>query len=206
MRLTLIGPGNIPYHYYELLKISEREFELELKKIAKAIVNSGAEIELLPDKGVCIELARLYKKQKGKKIIGTVPKSDEKIGIKHLELYINEQINKTSLFDQIIDSGDWYKHDMTKALFGDAVLCLGKSPGVEIEINGAIYLYSFLERIKLHPEIRAGKNYTIFIYSPFIVGEKLSIEDEAYILKSKISLRYIKDPEQLEQELKNFSN
>lgn len=215
MRLTLIGPGNIPNHYYEFLKINEREFDLELEKIAKAIVDSNSEIELLPDKGVCIEIARLYKKQKGKKIIGTVPKSDEKIGIKHLEPYINEQINNTPLFDQIIDSGDWYKHDMTKALFGNAILYLGSSPGSDLERNGSIYLFKLLSGNKkgiqiagkfINPEIKADSNYTVFVYTPFLKNKKLTPEDEFYLKKYGIRLAYIKDSNQLKQELEKFPN
>jgi len=34
MRLSLIGPGNVEFHYQELLKISKTKLESELEKIA----------------------------------------------------------------------------------------------------------------------------------------------------------------------------
>jgi hypothetical protein len=77
MRLSLIGPGKIDLHYQKFLNISKERFTEEIKEIAKAIADSGAEIEFLPDKGVSLEIAKIYKQQKGKKVIAVLPKSDK---------------------------------------------------------------------------------------------------------------------------------
>lgn len=214
MRLSLIGPGNIEFHYYQLLGLAKPKFESRIETIAKAIADSDSEIELLPDKGVCIEIARIYKKLNGKKVIGVVPKSDQKIGIDHLIPYINEKLENKALFDEIIDSGDWYKHDMTKALFGNAVLYLGSSPGSDLEMNGSVYLFKLLSGNKkgieiagkfIHPEIKANSNYTIFVYSPFLKNKKLPLEYEEYFKKYNIKLVYINNSQELKKELENFS-
>ncbi len=213
MRLALIGPGNIEFHFQKLLGISKQKFNSELEKIAQSFVNSNIELECLPDKGISFTLAKLYKQKGGQKVIATIPKSDKTFGIKHLEPYINEKINNKPIFDETIDSGDWFKHDMTKALFGDAILYLGRSPGTDLEKNGAEYLYKIMTGNKkgvevagkfIHPKIKAGKNFTIFVYSPFLKNKKLSFEDEAYLKKDKIKLVYIKNPNHLEKELKKF--
>ena len=214
MRLSLIGPGKIELHYQKFLNMPKEKLVKEINEIAKAIADSGAEIEFLPDKGISFEIAKSYKQQKGKKVIAVLPKSDKTFGIKHLEPYLNEKINNNPIFDEIIDSENWFKHDLTKALFGDAVLFLGKSPGTELERNGAVYLLHIMKGLKenvnvslrnLNPELRANNNYTIFIYSPFIIGGKLSKEDELYLKEYNINLIYIKNPKQLKEELEKIT-
>jgi len=139
MRLSLIGPGDIKFHYNKLL----------------------------PNRGISLEIAKLYKKKGGKKVIGAFPKSDKTFGIEHLKQYINEKVEGKSLFDEIIDSGDWFKHDLIKGLLGQAVLYLGSSPGADGERHYAVYLYKLIQRFKdgieisakrIHPEIKAGNN------------------------------------------------
>jgi len=212
MRLSLIGPGDIEFHYQKLLKIPKQKLNSELEKIAQSLVNSGVEIELLPDRGVNFKIAKLYKQKGGKKVIASIPKSDKIIGIKHLEPYINEKIKNKPLFDEVIDSGDWFKHDLIKGLFGNAILYLGSSPGADGERHYAVYLYKLISGYKngveagkfIHPEIKAGKNFTIFVYSPFLKNKELPAEDKEYMKKFNINLIYIKNPKHLEEELKKF--
>jgi hypothetical protein len=208
-----MGPGDIEFHFHQLLGLKEREFRSELEKIAQSLVDSGVELELLPDKGICIELAKLYKQKGGKRVTGTIPKSDTTFGTKHLEQYANEQVNGKPLFNEIINSGDWFKHDLIKGLLGNAILYLGASPGTDGERNYAIYLYKLISRFKegveisgkrIHPEIRAGKDFSIFVYSPFLKAGKLAEEDEAYCKKFGINLVYVKNPEDLKQKLSNI--
>lgn len=213
MRLVLIGPGDIEFHYNELLNLDKNTFESHLKNISKALAESKTELALLPDRGIAFEIAKFYKQNKGKKVIALLPESDQDFGIKHLQSYLTTQINNKPLFNEKINTENWYKHDMIKPLFGDAVLYLGNSPGTEFEKSGAIYLYKLLtgkrQGVKalktLHPDIRAKENFTFFIYSPFIIKNKLSQEDEAYIKKFNINLIYIKTPKQLKKELINLS-
>ena len=178
------------------------------------MVNSKVEIEFLPDRGVSLEIAKLYKKKGGKKVVGAVPKSDTTFGISHLQQYIEEQVDEKPLFDEIIDSGDWFKHDLIKGLLGNAVLYLGASPGTDGERHYAVYLYKLMQRFKegveisgkrIHPEIRAGKNYLVIVYSPFLIDSKLPKEDEAYMKKFGIKLYYADSPKKLESILKRLS-
>lgn len=209
MRLSLIGPGDIEYHFQKLLKIPKQKFQSELEKIAQALVDSGVELEILPDKGISFRLAELYKQKGGIRVIAAIPKSDKTFGVKHLEPFTNSEI-----IDETIDTENWYKHDLIKGLLGNAVLYLGSSPGTNGELNYAIYLYKILTGRKegvevagkfIHPEVRAGNNYTIFVYSPFLKSGKLNEETEAYIKKFNIKLIYANNSKQLKTELEKFS-
>lgn len=115
LRANLIGPGDIDFHFYELLGFTKNKFQSELKKIAKALAESNTEIELCPDRGVSFELAKQYKKQKGKKVIASIPKDDKAYGIKYLEPYLKTKINGKNLFDKKINTGDWRQQNRLKA-------------------------------------------------------------------------------------------
>jgi len=213
MRINLIGPGDMNFHYYELLKLSPEKVNKEIEKIAGTLYSSGVEICLLPDKGISLEIARAFK-NRGGKVIGIAPLSDKNPGVEHLKQYINEKVNGKTLFDEIIDSGDWPRQNMNGCLFGDAVLYLGKSPGTEGERNYGVYMYKIINRGKegmeqkirnINLQARAGLNfpYTFFIYSPFL-SEKFSIEDEAYAKKSGVNLVYLKDNSDLKNKILKF--
>ena len=129
LRISLIGAGNIQYHYFGLLKIKEEELNKELESISEVLANSGYEIVLLPDRGICFELAKRYQAKGGKKVIGTVPLSDKDFGIKHLQPYMEATINGKKVFDEFIDTNNWYKQDLIHCILGDAILMLGNSLG-----------------------------------------------------------------------------
>ena len=87
-RISLIGAGNIKFHYNEMLGIKQEEFSKQITEIAKVLAESINEIVLLPDNGAPFEVAKRYKEFEGKQVIGTVPYSDTDFGIKHLQPYI----------------------------------------------------------------------------------------------------------------------
>jgi hypothetical protein len=214
IRASLIGPGNIDFHYSKILKIPLKKLKSEIEKISKILAESNLEIELTPDKGIALEIAKEYKKFGGEKVIASVPKDDKVYGIKHLEPYLKIKLHNEKLFDKEINTGDWRQQNRLKALLGDAVLILGMSSGTNIEMNYGIYLYKLINKMKkginnakyLHPEVRAGKNipYTFLIYSPFLKNKKLSPETEAYMKKYGIKLIYIKNSKELKKELKKL--
>ena len=215
MRISLIGPGDVEFHYQNLLKIDKLRFEFELEGIAKVLAESNSQLVLLPDKGVSLNVARIYREKKGKNVIGAVPLSDMTFGIKHLEPYIKMKLNEKPFFDYFINTDNWFKHDLIKGLLGDVLVCLGDSPGTNGELNYAVYLYKLLSGRKegieiagkhIHPELRAGKNFTILVYSPFLISKKLSKEQEEYIKNFGINLVYISSSTQLKQELENLKN
>lgn len=200
LRVCLIGPGDINFHYQEILGIKKEKLNNEIESIAKSLYSANTELALLPDRGISIEIAKKFKKFGGQ-VIGLTPLSDKYPGINHLKPYIEENVDGEKLFDKLIDTGDWPKHDLNMALFGDIILYLGRSPGTEGERNYGVYMYKIIKGIKkgvdqsiekIHKEARAGKNipYTMLIYSPFLKSKKLDYEDEIYMKKFGINLIY----------------
>ncbi len=212
LRISLIGPGDIRFHYFELLKLEEKQFLKQIGAIAKVLAASGHELVLLPDRGVSFELAKRYKAHGGKKVYGTVPQSDQDFGIKHLRPYINAKTNDgKNVFDEIIDTQNWYKQDLTCCIFGDVILMLGNSLGSLGELVYGYYLYKLFvgekpevraKKKEIHHEVRAGENvsYTALIYLPF-VKEKLNAEIEAYIKKVGGDVVYVRNPQELKKAL-----
>src|SRR3989338_5074856 len=129
MRISLIGPGDIDYHFHQMLGISQNDLDESIKVIGKELAESGAEIVLLPDRGICFEIAKAYKEAGGEKVIGTIPLDDVDFGIKHLQKYSDTLVNGKKLFDQFINTGTWYKQDLTCSLYGDKILFLGATLG-----------------------------------------------------------------------------
>ena len=211
MRIVLIGPGDIKFHYTELLNIPEGKFNGHIDDIAKALVESSSELVLLPDRGICFEVAKRYKQYGGSKVYGTVPLSDKDFGIKHLQPFMDAEIDGEKVFDEFIDTKDWYRQDLTHCIFGDVILMLGNSLGAQGELDYAYYLYKLfigdkpevnVAKKKIHPEVRAGDSvqFTTIVYKPFI-KEKLNAEIEAYIRKHKGDVFYVKSAEALKSKL-----
>jgi len=216
LRISLIGAGDIRYHYYNLLKINEEEFKREIERIAKTLVNSGYEIVLLPDKGISFEIAKEYKKLGKGKVIGTVPLSDKDFGIIHLKPYMEAKVNGRKVFDEFIDTNNWYKQDVTHCIFGDVILMLGNSLGSLGELVYSYYLQKFFiennlglkaKRKAIHPEARAGERvpYSVIVYEPF-VKERLNFEIEAYIKKLNGNVYYVENSEELKEILENIKS
>lgn len=215
LRASLIGAGNIEYHYQELLNISKKEFDMQTEQIAKVLAKTKTEIVLLPDRGICIEIAKLYKQFKGPKVIATIPKDDKDFGISHLEPYVNAKVGGKKVIDKEINTGTWYKQDLTIGTFGDFILMLGNSLGALGELTYAYYLYKLFKGMKkevsaaekkIHPEIRAGSKipFSVIVYKPFL-KEKLNFEIEAYITKLGGKITYVNNAQELEKEITRLS-
>lgn len=210
--ISILGPGNTEFYYQKLQKIPKTKFDSQVKQIAKILANTNSTIEFLPNKGIAFDIGIQYKLYGGKKIIGTAPLSDKKVGIKHLEKEINFKLENKKLFDKIQDGGDWAQTNQLKGLFGDAILYLGKTLGTDLELNNAAYIYKWHHNNKKFPfkmlnkNIIAGKKFplTIIVYSPFLKSRKLEYETEQYMKKEGIKLLYVKSPKGLKKAISNL--
>jgi hypothetical protein len=210
MKIVLIGFGDIDFHI-NLLGISKTTLNKLINEIALSLVESNSEIILLPDKGVCFEVAKMYKKLGGKKVIGVVPKSDTDFGINHLNEYIGFKINGVKVFDEIIDSGTWYEENMTHCLFGEKILFLGKSLGSIGELCFGYYLFRlFNKRKKMVTPTKkvdslflAGKNisFDALVFSP-LIKQKIDFEIERYIESMGSNIIYVDNAKELTKLLK----
>ena len=194
MRLSLISPGDIDFHFCEMLDISKEDFNKQLDEIAKILAKDDVELILSPDKGTNFELTKRYKHHKGKKAIGIVPMKDKDFGIEHLNATMDAELNGKKIFDEFIDADNWFKKDLCYCTFGDAILMLGISLGTLREISAGFYLYKLFMgqkdgvkvlQKKIHKDIRAGESFpfSVIVYKPFL-KELLPFELEKYIEKT----------------------
>lgn len=210
MKIVLIGPGDIDYHFTELLEIPKDKLTKQVLNITKVLVDSESEIVLMPDKGIAFEIALKYKEMRGKKIIATVPKEDKDFGINHLQPYLD-----SGIFNEVIDTNNWFKQDATIGLYGNVILLLGKTLGTIKELTSAFYLYKLFKgykpevsvvKEKLNSSAVAGNEipFTVLVYMPFCKG-KLSFEIESYIKKAQGQVVYIKNPKELKEKLNELN-
>jgi len=210
LRVSLIGPGDIKFYYFNLLKLPKAKFYKQIEEIAKVLKESEIELVLLPDKGVSFEVAKKYKELGGaQRVYATMPLSDTDFIISHLFKYLNAKVSGKKIFDEIIDTQNWYKQDLTHCTYGDFTLMLGNSLGSLGEFAYGFYLYKIFKnsarRKKVHPEIRAGEKipFSAIVYKPFI-KEKLNYEIEAYIKKVGAEIYYAKSPIELKKIIKKL--
>ena len=97
------------------------------------------------------ELAKKFKEFGGKKVIATIPLNDSDFGIKHLQEYIDFEVNGKKLIDETINTQTWYKENLTHCIYGDVILMLGNSLGTmgELSFVGYFPLKSFYFLLKL---------------------------------------------------------
>lgn len=211
LRVCVIGPGNIDFHFFELLKMPQKKFWHHAEQIAQALTESGVEIVLLPDFGVSFEVAKQFRQKSNRQILGTVPFSDTNFGIAHLKPQMEEKIGKKKLFDNFIDTHDWYKQDMSICIFGDVVLMLGNSLGTMRDLTAGFYLYKLFSggkktvsvlREKIHGEARAGgaRPFSVIVYQPFF-KEKLNSEIEKYIQQMGCQIFYAKNAAEIKKSI-----
>jgi len=210
MRVCLIGPADIEFHYEKLLGIEEEDIDKHLDDIAMILAQTKQELVLLPERGAPYAIATRYKELGGPKVIGAVPKSDKDFGIKHLEEFINGECPEGSgkkIVDEIIDTKDWYKQDVVMSLFADTILFLGSEFGSIGELAYGYYLYKLFTGAKpgvntkknfIHPGIIAGERipFNTIVYKPFM-KDKLPFEIEQYIEKLGCKVFYVNTPQEL---------
>jgi hypothetical protein len=216
LRVSIIGPGNVKYHYQDMLKLPKGKFSKELKDIAKALVKANSEIVVLPDDGAPFELACLYKKFGGQKAFASIPKDDKDLGIEHLKPYAEYKINGKRLFDEVINTKDWYGETFYLAMLGDVVLMLGFSLGSMGELSLSYYMHKVfigdkvmkgVKDKRVPPQIRGGKSvpFSVIIYKPFI-KHRLNKEMELYIRRHKGRIYYAENGNDIFNVLKQLES
>jgi hypothetical protein len=207
MRVSIIGAGDIKFHYNELLEMSDNELSIHLEKIAFVLKETDSIPVALPDRGIPFELTKKFKEIGGEKAIGVAPLSDNSFGITHMNEFIESNVGGKKVFDEVIDTDNWYKQDMTHCLFGETILVLGITTGSLGELAYGYYLYNLMQGHKpgvktksnmIHEKIVAGSKIPLntIVYMPFVKG-KLPFELEKYIEKFGGKVFYVKNSSEL---------
>jgi hypothetical protein len=175
MRISLLGPGDVG-RIVECGKLTKHELDNLVKGVGALLASKGVEVVLVPAKGIGFLIAQEYKKNKGKKIIGAVPRDDKEYGIAHIEKYL-------SIMDEEINIGDWYDLNGRIASLSDIALCVGFGCGTMCDIAMLKYQYKYnnsktklvifentISR-KLHKEIEADLKEIYYINSVEELGK-----------------------------------
>ena len=176
MKISIFGSGDIN----KIIKYSETNEE-ELKKLledlGKFLVKKNVEIVIVPSRGISYDIAKIYKDNGGKKVIGLIPKEDKQYGLNHIKEYMD-------IIDEEINIGNWYDLNGKIAAYGDLAICIGLSGGSICNIAMLKYHHKYL------------KNKTkLIIFKNTISNKKLPKELEEEIKY----LHYIEKVEELNE-------
>ncbi|MBD3354886.1 hypothetical protein GF361_02785 [Candidatus Woesearchaeota archaeon] len=137
MRVSIVGVGDIT-KLERFAGMNSEDVQRLIKNVSKLLVEKDAEVVIIPDRGIPVEIAKTYKELGGKKILGVVPVNDIKYGIKHIE-------ENLDMLDEKIEVNSWYDADGEIAAAGDYCICVGMSAGVMRDISVLKYHYKYLE-------------------------------------------------------------
>ncbi len=139
MKIAVLGPGNI-----ELIskhsQLSEEEVNNFIKDFGKFLAENGFEIIIAVDRGIPYEVAKVYKKNKGRKVYGVLPKSHEKYQ-EGKEEAIKSYLE---VVDEKIKVDSWYHLNGEIASFGDIAVSFGLSCGTMADIVFLYFHYKYL--------------------------------------------------------------
>jgi len=135
MRASLLGPGDAD-RIVKYGKLTKKELDHLIKQVGALLARKGVEIILVPAKGIGYLIAQEYKKNKGKKIIGAVPRDDKEYGLAHIEKYL-------PIMDEEINIGDWYDLNGRIASLSDIALCIGLGCGTMCDMAMLKYQYKY---------------------------------------------------------------
>jgi len=135
MRISLLGAGDLT-KIARFTNLSEQELENLIEKIAKLIAEKNHEIIIIPNRGIPLEIAKIYKENGGKRVFGVVPIKDKDYGLAHIKEFL-------PLIDEKIGVDSWYDADGKIAASGDICIVVGLSPGVMRAMTALKFHYKY---------------------------------------------------------------
>jgi len=135
MRISILGTGDLN-KISRHTNLSEEELQELIKQIATILAQKGYELVIIPNQGIPFEIAKIYKQQGGKKVLGVVPTKDKDYGLNHIKEFL-------SLIDEKIPVDSWYDADGKIAAFGDICISIGLSPGVLRALTALKFHYKY---------------------------------------------------------------
>ena len=159
----LIGPTD-KTKIFRFGKLREEDYDSHIEDIAKVLAEKISVVYLIPDAGAPLDVANVYKKLGGKKVVGVLPEG----GYPALEKYF-------CFCDEIEEiEGDWRVLNTCLSKKTGLMIGFGLSPTTMVEICYARYHKNFsgkrivtlLDEItisgRLHPEVEEGVDLRYF--------------------------------------------
>ena len=136
MRVSVLGTGDMT-KIPRMVGLPESEVKKIIVKVGVLLAVKGHELVIIPDRGVPIEIAKVYKDNGGKQLLGIVPTKDTQYGTTFIE-------GNLSLLDKQLEVDHWYDADGEIAAAGDVCIVIGMSPGIMREVCVLKYHYRYL--------------------------------------------------------------
>ena len=134
MKISILGAGDIT-NVSKYTEVSELELQDLIEKIGKLIAEKNHELIIIPNKGIPLEIAKIYK-QKGGKVFGVIPTQDKDYGNEHIKDFID-------IINEKISVDSWYDADGKIAAFGDLCLVIGLSAGTMRALTALKFHYKY---------------------------------------------------------------
>ncbi|NJL44237.1 MAG: hypothetical protein HC945_02915 [Nitrosarchaeum sp.] len=117
--------------------ISSEKYQSFIDERAKVLARNLSQINIIPDDGVPLDIAKAYKNFGGENVIGYIPKG----GITALEQYF-QYCDRIEEFDL-----GWSGLNTCLSLKGDVVTVFGLSPGTLVEVAYTKYHKKYLSKV-----------------------------------------------------------
>ncbi|PJE69445.1 MAG: hypothetical protein COU98_02020 [Candidatus Staskawiczbacteria bacterium CG10_big_fil_rev_8_21_14_0_10_38_10] len=183
LKIGVIAPTNIK----KLSKLTNKSVSFfidKTKEIGKILAEIDCELWVNSDKGIIFEIAKSYKKNKGKKLVVLYPGKGEPWPNIHTEPY-------KRYADELRKEKNWFWANYNIIALTDICICAGLSAGVLSE----------LAYIKWNCQLKRGNLRKLIAIKELLRSKKLPPEIEVDI---KDKLIYIKRVEQLKKTIKNI--
>ena len=174
MKVSILGAGDIS-KIHRHSGTSENKLKKLIEDLGKFLAEKNVEVVIVPARGIPYEVAKIYKENKGKKVIGLVPKEDKRYGIMHIKDYLH-------IMDEEVNIGNWYDLNGEVAGYGDVAICVGMSGGAMCDVCMLKYHHKYL-----------GSKTKLIVFKNTISDKKLPKEIEEDIK----FLHYIESVEEL---------
>lgn len=135
MKISILGTGDLS-KISKHTNLSGSEIQRLIEQIANLLAKKGHELVIIPNRGIPLEIAKIYKQQTGKKVYGVVPTKDKDYGLNHIKEFL-------PLIDEKIEVDSWYDADGKVAAFGDICISIGISPGVMRALTALKFHYKY---------------------------------------------------------------
>jgi hypothetical protein len=122
MRISILGAGDVS-KISRFTSMKEDGLDKLIERIAQFLAEKGADVVIIPNRGVPLEIAKKYRERGGKKVLGVIPIKDKDYGLAHIEEFL-------PLVDEKIYVDSWYDADGKIASEGEVCLVVGLSSGV----------------------------------------------------------------------------
>jgi predicted Rossmann-fold nucleotide-binding protein len=187
MKIAVLGPGD-----YSLIskhsKLKEKDVSEIIERFGKFLAENNFEIIIAVDRGFPYEVAKVYKKYKGKKVYGVNPQSHEK--------YDKQEAIKPymDVIDEEIKVASWYHLNGEIASLSDVAVAFGLSCGTLADI---VFLYFHYKYLK--------SKTRLIMYLPSMSSKLHSEIEESLSIKGK-KFEYVNSLEELENKLLEYKN